>query len=641
MLGHQERGNARSSQAWEIIVQMQRDSKFPTPYWSEWSDRIIQAYNLKRTTARGEYHGPCPCCGGVDRFWISELRGEVKAHCRQGCNIQDLSKAMIADGVWPTVANDDWPKMTSEKNPFSDVTPQPYNVRKGVELIGAMLDGDTVVVPIFNSKREKVGIQRITPDGQKRFSKGMEKEGAFGVVGKPEGGTVYIAEGWATSVSVHMATGRPCIFALDAGNLPKVAKELPELFPDVEFVVAADNDEKGIDAAKATGFPYVLPERQGDDWNDVMVARGKEYTGKALQPKNILDELVMISDAEPLLRSNYLVKGWLGREQLSVAYGPSNVGKSFFMLDLAYHIAANKDWHGSKVRGGAVLYLATEGGQQFRNRAWAVAQKYKDKDVPLAIRAMPVNLLDPAADLPHLMQLVDAVRRQFGDLSLIVVDTLSRAMAGGNENGPEDMTAFINNIDLLREHAKASVAIVHHSGKDTAAGARGHSSLRAATDTEIELSTDGMVRIAKATKQRDMETGKEFGFTLDTVELGIDEDGDKVTTCTIQTVSEEDMKEAKRPKPSGNNKVLMEAFWQLKGEGIGHENPAGAGWPDSGMYWVIEAEQVREHFFGKLTITDGAKRSAWKRCTEWLCNAGYMHVNENKVGLLVREESVA
>src|SRR6056300_152068 len=102
---------------------MQRDSKYPTPYWSEWSDRIIQAYNLKQT-AKGEYHGPCPSCGGVDRFWISEKLGEVKAFCRQGCDIQTLSTAMIADGVWPTVANDDWPEIRSEKNPFNDVTPQ-------------------------------------------------------------------------------------------------------------------------------------------------------------------------------------------------------------------------------------------------------------------------------------------------------------------------------------------------------------------------------------------------------------------------------------------------------------------------------------------------------------------------------------
>ena len=621
-------------------MQMQRDSKYPTPYWSEWSDRIIQAYNLKQT-AKGEYHGPCPNCGGTDRFWISEMHGEVKAHCRQGCEIKDLTPPMIRDGVWPDPKQDDWPEIRPTSNPFDDVTPKPYHERKGVQLSGALLDGNVVVVPIINAQGKRVGEQRITPDGQKRFNKGMDKDGAFAVINGPLEGICYIAEGWATAASVSHCTGRPCVFALDAGNLPKVAAALIEARPNAEFVVAADHDEKGIAAAEATGLQYVAPEREGLDWNDVMLARGVEYTKKALKPRNIMDELVMIGDAQPILTANYLIKGWLGREQLSVIYGPSNVGKSFYMLDMAYHIAANKDWHGSRVRGGAVLYLATEGGQQFKNRAWAVANKYGDKDVPLAIRPMPVNLLDPEADLPHLLRLVDAIKGQFGDLSLIVVDTLSRAMAGGNENGPEDMTAFISNVDVLREHAKASVAIVHHSGKDSAAGARGHSSLRAATDTEIELSVDDTVRIARATKQRDMETGCEFGFMLDAVELGIDEDGDKVTTCTIKVLSDEDMKEAKKPKPSGNAKILIDAFWQLKGEGVGHENPAGAGWPDSGSYWVIDADRLREHFDGKLTITAGAKRSAWKRATDWCCNAGYMHINESKVGLLIKEGSVA
>ena len=34
-----------------------------------------------------------------------------------------------------------------------------------------------------------------------------------------------------------------------------------------------------------------------------------------------------LKDAEPVLTSSYLIKGWLGRGQMSVVYGPSNVGK--------------------------------------------------------------------------------------------------------------------------------------------------------------------------------------------------------------------------------------------------------------------------------------------------------------------------
>ena len=623
---------------------MSDNSKFIDPYWTEWSDRIITNYGLKKT-ATGEFHGPCPVCGGVDRFWIKETDSKVKAFCRQGCDIKQLSAAMRADSCWPDAQRkDDWPPMQSATNPFTDTTApqhddsQLYHERKGVPLFGAQVQGDKVVVRILDINRNVVGVQTISPTGDKRFTKGMAKDGSFSVINGPLEGICYIAEGWATAASVSHSTGRPCVFALDAGNLPKVASLLIEARPKAEFIVAADNDEKGIAAAKQTNLPYVTPDAPGADWNDVMLHNGTDYVAQKLKPYDPLCEVVMANDAQPILRSSYLVKGWLGREQLAVVYGPSNVGKSFFMLDLAYHIAAGMDWNGHKVRGGPVLYLATEGGNAFHNRVYALNKKYGKKDVPLAVRASPVNLLDPNADLPKLERLIRAIEKQYGQLAMIVVDTLSRAMAGGNENGPEDMTAFINNTDHLREFAKASVSTVHHSGKDTAAGARGHSSLRAATDTEIELTYDDRfgIRFAKATKQRDMETGKEFAFSLDRVELGEDEDGDPVTTCTISEVSEDDVKEAKKPKPSGNNKLLMDAFWQLKGEGVGHENPAGAGWPDSGSYWVMDAEKLRDHFYGKLTTTDNAKRSAWKRSVEWLCNSGYAHVNDSKIGLLVK-----
>jgi RecA-family ATPase len=80
---------------------------------------------------------------------------------------------------------------------------------------------------------------------------------------------------------------------------------------------------------------------------------------------------------------------------------------------------------------------------------------------------------------------------------MIVLDTLSRVIAGGNENAPDDMGQLIGNCDRIRAEARAHVMLVHHTGKDEARGARGHSSLRAATDTEIEVSGGNGVSLAK------------------------------------------------------------------------------------------------------------------------------------------------
>ena len=135
-----------------------------------------------------------------------------------------------------------------------------------------------------------------------------------------------------------------------------------------------------------------------------------------------------------------------------------------------------------------------------------------------------------------------------------------------------------------------------------------------------------------------METGAEFPFTLRVEELGIDQDGDKVTTVLIEKATEEDVKEAKKGKPSGNQKKLLEAFQQLKDEGEGSVNPSGAGWPAGGSYWIIEEDKLRKHFEGKLTVSN--KRDAWARAINGLIDKSIMHKNDDKIGVISKSHKM-
>jgi hypothetical protein len=353
------------------------------------------------------------------------------------------------------------------------------------------------------------------------------------------------------------------------------------------------------------------------------------------------NEIFWAKDAKPMLKSAYLVKNWLGAGQMSVVYGPSNVGKSFYALDMAFCVAAKMDWQGCKTRGGPVLYLATEGGNAFNNRVMALRKQYGIDDVQLAVRPSPVNLLDPAADLEGLLELCADIERTCGQKPcLIVVDTLSRALAGGDENGSVDMSSYIQNVDVLRLATGAHIMTVHHSGKDTSKGARGHSSLRAATDTEIELAVDGTIRTATATKQRDLEPQPPFMFSLKVHTLGQDEDGDDVTTCTITKASDEDAADTAQKRPTGaNQKVVVKAFKQLRSEGRGHSNPTGAGWPESGQFWCIPADQLRDFAEGKMTSVNA--RSAYTQAIEALFAMGYMVQNEGLIWIAAKEGRVS
>lgn len=240
-------------------------------------------------------------------------------------------------------------------------------------------------------------------------------------------------------------------------------------------------------------------------------------------------------DAKPDFEQPYLIDGVLDLATMAVTYGDSNTGKTYVKLDQAFHIAAGLDWNGHKVKQGGVVYVAAEGGRGFSRRVAAFKVKYKVEELPFAIVPCAVDLFSENGDTAKMVKLIRQVEADFGQKCvLIVVDTLARAMAGGDENTSADMGKFVRNCDRLREAIGATVNIIHHTGKDKAKGARGSSALRAATDTEIEIDVGKLA----VTKQRDMAKGEEMHFELESVEIGHRSDGKVVTACVVQWVAE-------------------------------------------------------------------------------------------------------
>jgi RecA-family ATPase len=252
----------------------------------------------------------------------------------------------------------------------------------------------------------------------------------------------------------------------------------------------------------------------------------------------MIEEVEWFDEIAPVLSSAYVIKGLLDQGAMSVVYGPSNSGKTFYALNLAYHAAAGLPWRERRVDAGGVLYLAAEGGNGIANRIVALRQTSKSTNVPLALRRAGLDLLHPEADVQRIIDLAAELTRR-SPLRMIVIDTLSRVLAGGDENGPTDMTAFVKNVDAIRLATASHVMVVHHTGKDLARGARGHNSLRAATDTEIEIAVDDFDnRSAKVMKQRDHGGGEQFYFGLQKVDLGHDQDGEAVTSCVLTETEE-------------------------------------------------------------------------------------------------------
>lgn len=263
-----------------------------------------------------------------------------------------------------------------------------------------------------------------------------------------------------------------------------------------------------------------------------------------------------VGQSSPVLDCPYLVKDLIAPQSLVVIYGASNTGKTFLALDIAAHVSSGEPWRGRPVRKGLVVYVAGEGMSGMHNRiAAAVNRGHLSRGAPFLIVQRAVNLLDPYGDVDALLSLVDIAQSDSGtNAALVVFDTLSRSIAGGDENSSEVMTRAIQSADEVRRRTGAAVLLPHHCGKDADRGARGHSSLRAAVDTEIMVEGQTGVRTATVVKQRDLPKGQVFPFELEPVEIGSDPDGSPVTSCVVKHRA--DGAVADQIRPPGKNQAL-------------------------------------------------------------------------------------
>jgi hypothetical protein len=259
----------------------------------------------------------------------------------------------------------------------------------------------------------------------------------------------------------------------------------------------------------------------------------------------------------------WLIKHVLPDAELVVMFGASGSGKSFLALDMALAVARGVPWRGKRVRQGRVAYIAAEGAGGFRNRlkAYAIANEINLADIPLLVLNAAPNLLDKtdAAE-------VAAAIKSSGGASVVIVDTFAQVTAGGDENSGEDMGKALSHCKQIHRATGAVVLLVHHSGKDTSKGARGWSGVRAACDAELEVVREETGRYVRLSKQKDGEDDLRWGFDLEMVQLGVDEDLDPITSCVV--IEGEIPTTRSRRSLRSNQKVVLGCFDSLESEGV-------------------------------------------------------------------------
>jgi putative DNA primase/helicase len=499
-----------------------------------------------------------------------------------------------------------WTKCTGSEDTH------PYLQRKGVSSHGSRVTGDgRLALPLYGEDESISSLQYISSEGGKQFHSGGAVSGKFWTLGTmDESGPLFIAEGFATSATITEVTGRPCVVAYSASNIPAVAEIMRKKYgAGQDIIVVADNDEHGVGKKYADlandkyGAKVVMPPINGDA-NDYAKETSYQDLLDLLMPpaSSIYDTLRVVSGDS--LSSKYnapdeLIQDMIVRKSQSMLFGDSNSGKTFYALSMAHSICEGVPFMGKQVEKGAVIYLATESPSSVISRVQAIKDYHSCKMANLFIVQVPINFFTSDQHATEVIALVRQIETDTGSkVNLVIGDTLARMTAGANENSGEDMVPILQRLDSVVYEANTAFLTIHHSGKDASRGARGSSTIRAHIDTEIYVVEENLQRTATITKQRELPSkGVEIPFKLDVVEMGISKFGENVSTCVAVFDDEERVQKVKKDSKIDKHKKLLERAWWSGGAEV---RPLNGG---NVPYVSISA-------FKEMLRSDGLKDSA-------------------------------
>lgn len=258
----------------------------------------------------------------------------------------------------------------------------------------------------------------------------------------------------------------------------------------------------------------------------------------------------------------WVVHHLLGAGETSVWYGEPGSGKSVLAEDLGLHVAAGRTWHGRKVGQGAVLYVALERASVVARRAIAFGMEHDlaGAVLPFAMLRGPLDFRDPNIATGIVATLNDLAKRHGCKAALIIVDTVSRALCGGDENSPKDMGQLIANLSRIQAVVGVHLLLTHHQPVDGKERMRGHGALLGAVDTTVHVTKGGASRSAEVVKSSDHEEGQRMAFTLKSITIDQDEHGDAITAPVVVEAQASASPTARKIKLPKNCKLAVTAL---------------------------------------------------------------------------------
>jgi AAA domain len=480
-----------------------------------------------------------------------------------------------------------------------------YLKANGIQSYGVRLHYDKPVIRVNDEAGRIIGLRYLgTNNGLDEASviKGLAcPHSIIGDMDEAEEPHVYLIHSHISGSNIHEATGAPVMVAELPDRIPEYLQYIDEAYPWAEPIICLEQpliigDEHGeeyphesLAAADEFSASFAILPKGVTTWKELRQRHGLDAVRKCAKHQFSLPDVWLpnfrglvsswsalssdLCEAKPRLlpvlstddllnvpEQEYLIKDVLPRYGIGCIYGPSASGKTFVVLDMVNAIARGKGWFGHKVTQCKVLYICLEGKGGFPARIKAYIKHHNIEGNHLVEYVMAQLSLLSDRDTDALIATAMRAGIKHG---LIVIDTLSAATPGMDENQSAEMGIAIKTLKRIQAATKSFVLTVHHSGKDATRGLRGHSSYFAAQDAVIEIKREDERRSLKLAKSKDGSDDIEHHFRLSKVEIGKDRDGNSKASCVV--VAEENATNTvKRVKPaSGNQTIVYEVIGEL------------------------------------------------------------------------------
>jgi len=244
----------------------------------------------------------------------------------------------------------------------------------------------------------------------------------------------------------------------------------------------------------------------------------------------------------------YLIKNLLPETGIGLLSGQSGTYKSFVGIKIAGAVGTGQPFAGHTIkRQGAALIFASEGAGELPIRLEALSEaEHGGRVLPVYYCDAAVRLLDKASVASVIATAKaaadDAQRDHKLPLVLILFDTIIAAAQFAKAGDENDAVVGQKLMAALAEISRATSTFVlgiDHFGKAVETGTRGTSAKEAAADVVMALLAEktlsGEVKAPRLCirKRRGGPAGVEHPFTVKSVRLGEDEDGEEVTSLAI------------------------------------------------------------------------------------------------------------